>query len=54
MPIVMKFIVGGWIIESALIVLCALNESGGLIKIHKRIGKWLEALAPTAIRAPDE
>jgi hypothetical protein len=54
MSVVMKLLVVGWMMESALIGLCALNQSGGLIKIHKRIGEWLESGAPAPMGAADE
>ena len=53
MLIVMKLMVSGWIIEGALLALCALNQSGKLIKLHERIGEWLKALGPRAAGAPD-
>jgi len=54
MSVVIKLLVGGWIVEGALVALCALNQSGGLIKIHKRVGEWLRAVAPPNIGVPEK
>ncbi|HTZ95643.1 MAG TPA: hypothetical protein VMB18_04555 [Terriglobales bacterium] len=53
MSIVMKLMVSGWILEGALVALCALNQSGELIKLHERIGQWLKASGPRSVGAPD-
>ena len=46
-PIV-RLKIAGWTTTAAMIALFALNESEELVAIHKRIGEWLETLAPTA------
>jgi hypothetical protein len=42
MSLVMKLMIGGWATTLAMIGVCALNESGKLFKIRKRIASWLE------------
>ena len=54
MSVVMKIIMSGWIIEGAFVGLCALNQSGELIKIHQRVGEWLQAVGPRGVGTPDE
>jgi len=48
MSLVAKLMIGGWITTLTMIGFCALNESGKLHKIGKRIRLWLETLAPAA------
>ena len=51
MSIIGELIVGGWSTTAVMIGVCALNDSGKLLKAHKRLGEWLETLAPTAALA---
>ena len=52
--VVVTLIIGGWITMFAMVGLCALNDCGKLLRIHKRIGRWLETLVPPEIGAPEE
>jgi len=49
MSFVTKLIISGWVSTFAMIGICALNESGKLLRIHQCIGRWLETLAPQGI-----
>ena len=51
MSIVVKLIIGGWITTFVMVGVCALNESGKLLRIHERLGRWLKTLAPVEIGA---
>ena len=53
MSLVVKLLIGGWGITLTMIGLCALNESGKLLLLHKRIGQWLEALASPVVAASE-
>jgi hypothetical protein len=46
MTVVTKLIIGGWISEIGLVCIFALNESGKLLKMHRRLGQWLEWVGP--------
>jgi hypothetical protein len=46
MSIVLTLIVCGWGTTFVMVGFCALNESGMLLRIHRRLGLWLETLAP--------
>jgi hypothetical protein len=48
MSFVLKLIIGGWCTAFAMIGFCALNESGKLANIQKRIALWLESLSQIA------
>ncbi|MGA8619723.1 MAG: hypothetical protein WB660_14550 [Candidatus Sulfotelmatobacter sp.] len=52
MSLFMKLMIGEWTTALALFGFCALNESGKLLKIRKRIALWLENSAP--VRTPEE
>jgi len=41
MSIVVKLIIGGWATTAAMIGVCALNESGKLLNLRKRISSWV-------------
>ena len=53
MSVVVKLIVGGWITMFAIVGVCALSESGELVRVHKRIGQWLTS-ASAVIGEPEE
>ncbi|HTS56049.1 MAG TPA: hypothetical protein VMH03_00790 [Terriglobales bacterium] len=42
MSFVSKLMIGGWITTLAMIGVCALNESGKLLEIGRRMVSWLE------------
>jgi hypothetical protein len=42
MSVVVKLMIFGWCTTFAMIGICALNQSGKLLKIRKRIASWLE------------
>jgi hypothetical protein len=42
MSIVVKLIIGGWSTWFALIAFYALDESGKLLRVRRRIALWLE------------
>jgi hypothetical protein len=46
MSLFVTLMIGGWTTAIAMIGFCALKESGTLLRIHKRIGLWLETSAP--------
>jgi hypothetical protein len=48
MSLVVKLIISGWLTTFATIGFCALNESGTLRNIGKRMALWLETSAPDA------
>jgi hypothetical protein len=54
MSFVLKVIISGWLTAFAMIGFCALNESGMLVNIQKRIALWLESLSPRVEREPEE
>jgi len=41
MSIVVKLMIGGWVTTLAMIGVCALNESGKLLNLRKRIASWV-------------
>jgi len=51
MSLVVKLMIGGWTGTLAMIGFCALNESGKLLNIRKRLASWLE---PSSPRAPEK
>jgi hypothetical protein len=46
MSLFVTLMIGGWTTAIAVIGFYALKESGTLLRIHKRIGVWLETSAP--------
>ncbi len=53
MSLFVTLMIGGWTTAIAVIGFFALKESGQLLRIHKRIGLWLEdSTAP--VRRPEE
>ena len=42
MSVVAKLIITGWVSTFILIGLCCLHQSGRLLRIHRRVGRWLE------------
>ena len=42
MSLFFKLMVGGWTTAAAMLGLCALNASGKLDMIRKRVASWLE------------
>jgi hypothetical protein len=46
MSLFVTLMIGGWTTAITMIGFYALKESGQLVKIHKRIGVWLETSAP--------
>lgn len=54
MSLVMKLIIGGWFSTFAIIGVCALNESGKLLKFRQRLTLWLRAPDALSTLAPDE
>jgi hypothetical protein len=53
MPLFVKLMIGGWTGTLAMIAFCALNESGKLLNIRKRLASWLEPSTPKAPRASE-
>jgi len=47
MSLFVNLMVGGWTLAIAMIGFFALNESGKLLKIRKRMAAWLETSAAT-------
>jgi hypothetical protein len=46
MSLVVKLMIGGWTGTLVMIGFCALNESGKLFPIRKRLASWLEPATP--------
>ena len=42
MSFVLKLMIGGWAATLAMITVCALNESGRLFRVRKRITSWVQ------------
>jgi hypothetical protein len=42
MSLVIKLMIGGWATTLAMIGICALNESGKLSSLRRRIASWLQ------------
>lgn len=53
MSLVAELLIFGWTTTLTMIGLCALSESGELLRIHRRIGRWLEKFAPSSVAAPN-
>jgi hypothetical protein len=43
--------VGAWVVTLSMIGVCALNESGKLLKIRRHLALWLDASAVASARA---
>jgi len=43
MSVVMMLMIGGWAATFSLVGICALNESGKLHRIRRRLALWLDA-----------
>jgi hypothetical protein len=54
MSLVSKLMIGEWITTLAMIGVCALNESGRLLEIGRRIVLWLETPASAVGRTSKE
>jgi hypothetical protein len=54
MSFVVKLIIGGWISTFAIIGVCALNESGKLLKFRHRLASWIEAPEASSTHERDE
>jgi hypothetical protein len=44
-----KMIICAWGTVLAMVGICALNESGRLLELHERLGRWLRTLAPESV-----
>jgi len=53
MSIIVKLMIGGWATTVAMIGCCALNESGRLFNLRKRIASLLEPSTPGIVRSPE-
>lgn len=49
MSFMLKMIICAWGTVLAMVAICALNESGRLLEIHERLGRWLRSLAPESV-----
>ena len=54
MSIVVKLMIGGWITTLTMIGVCALHESGRLLKIRKRMAMWLDSSPYEVVRGREE
>lgn len=54
MSLVVKLMIGGWITTLTMIGVCALNESGKLLKIRKRMAIWLDSSPSAVVRGRKE
>ncbi|MGH9501828.1 MAG: hypothetical protein ACRD20_03165 [Terriglobales bacterium] len=52
MSVVLKLMIGGWVTTFVMIGVCALNQSGKLLRIHQRLGQWLETLVAPGLDSP--
>jgi hypothetical protein len=50
MSLFAKIMICGWTTTMVMVALFALNESGVLLKAHRRLGEWLETLVPAENR----
>ena len=49
MSFMVKMIICAWGTVLAMVAICALNESGRLLEIHDRLGRWLRTVAPASV-----
>jgi len=54
MSLVVKLMIGGWATTLAMIGCCALNQSGRLFNLRKRIALMLEPSTPGIVRTPEQ
>jgi hypothetical protein len=54
MSVVVMLMIGGWIATLSMVVVCALHESGKLLKIRRRIALWLLETSNPEVRVPEE
>ena len=54
MSLVAMLMIGGWIATLSMIGLCALNQSGKLRGIRKRIALWLLKTSTAPVHRPPE
>jgi hypothetical protein len=54
MSLVVKLMIGGWATTLAMIAVCALNESGKLFNISKRIASWMQPSHTTSARSEEK
>jgi len=47
--LVLKLMIAGWVATLAMIAVCALNESGKLFNLRKRIAWWVQPFDPTSV-----
>jgi len=48
---VIALMIFGWITTGIMIGICTLNESGRLLRYHRRLGAWLERLAQPGVKS---
>ena len=53
MSLVVKLMIGGWTTTLLMIGVCALNESGKLNNLRRRIALWLEPSGSFARRSEE-
>jgi len=53
MSLMWELIIGGWSATFAMIGFYALQESGRLLDLRRRIARWLEPSASPEVRMPE-
>jgi hypothetical protein len=53
MSLVVKLMIGGWATTLAMIGVCALNESGKLFNIRRRLASWMQPADATFVYDDD-
>ncbi|MFZ3339625.1 MAG: hypothetical protein WA609_01610 [Terriglobales bacterium] len=54
MSLVIMLMIGGWVTTLSMVGICALNESGKLRTIRRRLALWLLANPAGPVGAPQE
>jgi hypothetical protein len=54
MSFIISLILGGWTATLAMFGMAALWESCELLRIHKRVGRWLERSARCGMQVSEE
>ncbi len=54
MSFVVMLMIGGWIGTLSMVGVCALHESGKLLKIRRRIAWWLLETSTAPVRRAEE
>jgi hypothetical protein len=53
MSFILKLIIFGWLATILMVVVCALDESGKLLKMRRRVAAWIEVWIDKPARAEE-